>query len=165
MHKQPTMLRLLADEMLMRLGRWLRAAGHDVAMLPDGTPDARLVSLARAEQRKLITRDRKMLEYRDADTLVICLHANELNACALELSRRLTLDWLYAPFSRCLLCNRPLIAGDVHDLARIPEESRRFNETAWRCEDCNKVYWHGSHVERMRRQLEAWKELSLHDST
>ena len=45
--------------MLMRLGRWLRLLGQDVAN-PEGSSDDELLSQARKENRTIITRDREL---------------------------------------------------------------------------------------------------------
>src|SRR6266508_2517498 len=55
--------RCVVDTMLGRLGRWLRAMGYDT-LYPGPTPgeagDQRLLQLARAEDRILVTRDRML---------------------------------------------------------------------------------------------------------
>lgn len=60
--------KLLCDEMLMRLGRWLCAAGYDTAIAASGSSDRALFEEARLEGWLLVSRDRKLAEYRDADT-------------------------------------------------------------------------------------------------
>ncbi|HEX23045.1 MAG TPA: hypothetical protein ENH21_06395, partial [Chromatiales bacterium] len=101
-------LKLLCDEMLMRLGRWLRAAGYDTGLAINGENDRDLFQRARHENRRLLTRDHKLHEYRHADGTVILLRGNELDEQVHELSQRLSIDWLYRPLSRCLVCNTPL---------------------------------------------------------
>lgn len=44
---------LLADHMLTRLGRWLRAAGYDCAFPADGASDREVLAQAVAEDRLL----------------------------------------------------------------------------------------------------------------
>ena len=44
-------MKFLCDEMLKRLGQWLRVAGYDVLMLPDGTSDRELIQRAVEEHR------------------------------------------------------------------------------------------------------------------
>ena len=150
----------LVDEMLMRLGRWLRAAGYDAQMLAPGTNDAAWVATADREGELLITRDRKMELYRDACGFVICLHANDTEGCVRELAERIAIDWLYAPFSRCLACNARLVAGDADAWRKVPAFSRRLIDRVWRCAGCGQIYWHGSHVRRMHHQLVRWQRLN-----
>ncbi len=147
--------RLLCDEMLMRLGRWLRAAGYDTGLANNGESDRELFQRARREHRHLLTRDRKLLEYRHADGTVILLRGNALDEQVRELGQRLPIDWLYRPLSRCLVCNTPLEDGAPAGLP-IPDDIDR--NTLRHCPACGRVYWQGSHSRRMRRQLEAWQE-------
>jgi len=149
-------VKLLCDEMLMRLGRWLRAAGYDTAIAAPGMPDRDLIGQARREQRLLITRDRKMSEYRGASGCVLVLAGNKLQECVQELSDRPGIDWLHDPFSRCLLCNTPLEPGSDAMLQRIPLHSRRDVSEVYYCPGCRKPFWHGGHVLRMRRKLAGW---------
>jgi len=146
--------KLLCDEMLMRLGRWLRAAGYDTEQAINGENDRELFQRAHREDRRLLTRDHKLLEYRHADGAVILLRGNDLDEQVRELGQRLPIDWLYRPLSRCLVCNTQLNSGAPHD-ASIPDDIDR--ETLQHCLGCGRVYWEGSHSRRMRHRLEAWQ--------
>ncbi|MGZ9112901.1 MAG: Mut7-C RNAse domain-containing protein [Rhodoplanes sp.] len=85
-------LRFLCDEMLAGLGRWLRIAGYDTAIADRGRRDRELVEQAHAEQRILLTRDRRLVEIRRANDRTIVLECDGIDACAGELARRLSLD-------------------------------------------------------------------------
>jgi uncharacterized protein with PIN domain len=146
----------LCDRMLVRLGRWLRAAGYDTAIAEGPAPDRDLIERAVVERRLLITRDRKLTEFREAPKLVIFLEANGVAACAREVTTRLGIDWLRDPFSRCLDCNAPLASASVEQHGRIPERARGLADAATWCAACDKLYWPGSHVRRMRNRLEDW---------
>lgn len=144
-------MKLLCDEMLKGLARWLRTAGYDVEMEPDGTTDRLLIERALAEDRLLLTRDRNLMEIRHALRVVVLLEGNGLENLAREVTQKLGIDWLLAPFSRCSLCNTPLI-----ETAR-PQDFPPDIEEACLCTFCDKYYWRGGHVERMRRRLESWQ--------
>lgn len=146
--------RFLCDEMLARLGRWLRAAGYDVVIAASGEEDRRLLQRARVEQRRFLTRDRKLLEYRDAAEIVTLIAANQLAGQFAELSSSFAIDWLCRPFSRCLECNSELVLAPAEAILRVPAEARREDEPLLYCPVCDQPYWHGSHVKRMRRKLE-----------
>ncbi len=149
-------MRLLCDEMLLRLGRWLRAAGYDTEIAGQGMPDGKIIAMARRESRLLITRDRKMTEHGDAAGVVLVLEGKTLHDCVRELSLRLEIDWLQAPFTRCLLCNTPLVKAGADVFSHIPLHSRRAISEAFYCPGCTKPFWHGGHVRRMRARLESW---------
>ncbi len=146
--------RFLCDEMLVRLGRWLRAAGYDTAIAPPGSDDRKLVEQARAESRWLITRDRHLARFRNGDGRVVLLEANDTPSLAAELSRRFPIDWLNGPFSRCLDCNTPLLPATPEQWAQVPESALALSTEARYCPSCDKVFWEGSHVRRMRHTLE-----------
>lgn len=146
--------------MLKRLGRWLRAAGYDTLIQENGGSDRAMLNVVRRDGRLLITRDRKFMEFRNAAQHVVLLHANTLPECIDELSRRLALNWLYRPFTRCLLCNAPLVEADAKAWERVPDESRAHTDKLYTCKSCGKVYWEGGHVRRMRARLTDWQDLS-----
>lgn len=146
--------KFFCDEMLMRLGRWLRAAGYDTAIADNGERDRDILQRARREGRLLLTRDRKLCEHRGAADTVILLQSERLDEQARELRQRLNLDWLHDPFSRCLVCNTPLQTG-APSAAGIPDDVDR--DGLRHCPGCGRVYWDGSHVRRMRARLAAWQ--------
>lgn len=139
--------------MLKGLGRWLRTAGYDVEMEPDGTADRQLIQRALLEGRLLLTRDRDLLEIRHAVRVVVLLEGNGLESCAREITLKLGIDWLLDPFSRCSLCNTLLI--ETERPADFPPDI----EQAYLCPTCDKYYWHGGHVERMQLRLEQWQAM------
>lgn len=150
---------LLCDEMLIRLCRWIRAAGYDCAMLPPGSADREILKLAMQDTRLIITRDRQFLNYRQAEDRVIFMHTQDLDAQALELSRVLSIDWLFRPFSRCLVCNTLLLPAKEEQRSQLRVELRA-DEALWVCPGCHRSYWAGSHVKRMHRRLENWNQMA-----
>jgi uncharacterized protein with PIN domain len=148
--------RFLCDEMLQKLAHWLRAAGYDTELAIEGDNDRDLLEKAIDEKRYLITRDRKFAEFRHAPGTVILLHSNDMQQCAKELQQKLTINWLSNPFSRCLLCNTPLIPAPPSDLEYVPPQSRAVINKLLRCPQCDKLYWEGSHVRRLRNMFTQW---------
>jgi uncharacterized protein with PIN domain len=146
-------MRLLCDEMLRGVGRWLRAAGYDVAIVDESTHDDELLARAGAENRLLLTCDRRLAGRAGADTTVIVLGTENFEGAGPELRERLDIDWLHAPFTRCLLDNAPLVPGNEQDLAGLPPTARRGDGPIMRCPHCGRVYWSGSHVRRMLAKL------------
>jgi hypothetical protein len=151
-------LRLLCDEMLRGLGRWLRAAGHDTLIARSGTADLDLIAFARAERRILLTCDRELARLAGAAPRVVTLATEALDPAAHELSARLGIDWLAAPFSRCLLDNAALRPASPLQAASVPSTAREGAGPLLACPECGRVYWPGSHVRRMRARLERWQQ-------
>lgn len=151
-------MKLLCDQMLAGLGKWLRAAGYDTLVIETPITDKEIVYLAAQEQRYIITRDRHFLEMKEVKN-VVWLESNTVEACVQELSSKLPVDWTHAPFSRCLQCNTPLERVEEEVLQGIPEGVKGWCHEYWLCRTCNKVYWLGSHTDSMLAQLKQWNML------
>jgi len=149
--------KLLCDEMLQRLGRWLRAAGYDTLIAGGGQRDRDLLARALRERRILVTRDRKLAEHTGALGSVVVLRANALEDCVAEITERLRIDWLLKPFTRCVVCNTELAPLPPALQAAIPHTLPSRQVDLRHCPLCWKVYWSGGHVDRMRRRLEGWR--------
>jgi len=155
---QARVMHLVCDEMLQGLARWLRAAGHDTLLPARGAEDRTVVRLAAEQGRWLLSRDRKLCEHRLARGRVVLLRDNGVAGAAGELRAELGIDWLAAPFTRCLVCNTPLAAVDPAACAAIPPRVRARLDDARHCPGCGQVYWEGGHVRRMRARLTAFAE-------
>jgi uncharacterized protein with PIN domain len=107
--------------MLTGIGRWLRADGYDTAIARDGAQDEELLAQAGAGDRIVLTCDRD-LAARCAPAALVLLATESPDEAALPLRERLAIDWLHAPFSRCLLDNAQLRPAA---LARLRERSRK----------------------------------------
>lgn len=151
-------LSVLCDEMLKGIGRWLRAAGYDVEIVDDGAHDDDLLARARAEHRLLLTRDRRLGARAGGDAVVAVLATERLDDAARELRERLGIDWLHAPFTRCLVDNARLVPAGRDDLASLPQTAQQGAGPITRCPRCSRIYWPGSHVRRMRTRLARWRD-------
>ncbi len=154
-------MQLLCDQMLAELGRWLRAAGYDTEIAEPKAADREILERALRDKRLLLTRDRHFTEMKAPEGTIIFLKSNSLDECALELGKKLKLDWLYLPFSRCLICNSLLTNPDERTIAeQVPPDICSSSQQFRYCHSCNKVYWEGSHTDRMLQQLQRWQERS-----
>jgi uncharacterized protein with PIN domain len=145
-------LKLLTDGMLGRLTRWLRALGYDTVYAPD-TDDNELLRRARAEDRVLLTADHALAIRRGARTLLI--EAQDL-AGQLRRVRAALGPPPDAEFSRCVACNGKLTLVDKTTLAdRVPPYVLATRQEFRRCPDCGRIYWPGTHIERMKDVIRA----------
>jgi uncharacterized protein len=148
--------RFLCDAMLAQLAHWLRAAGHD-ALLASRSSDRALLARAHADRRLLLTRDRQLCALREARGRAVLLRADRLPAQAAEVAQALAIDWLQDPFSRCLVCNVELRRASALARQRLePGVHAAFDEIN-HCPQCDRLYWPGGHVRRMRARLERWR--------
>lgn len=142
------------DAMLGGLARWLRFAGFDVAFDPL-LGDAELAGQARAEGRWLLTRDRRLAAA--AGPRVVLLRAGGTAALVAELRSRLPLAADPARFlTRCSRCNGELAAAPAEAVRdRVPPYVAAHAARFLVCAGCGKVYWRGTHRERIERTLRA----------
>jgi len=149
-------VRLYCDEMLARLGRWLRAAGYDTAIAEGGLPDGALIVRCAAEARTLLTRDRHLAAAAQGRVTVVRLAETDLAAQARALRSTLGIDWQLAPFTRCLMDNTSLDPAPREMAAQVPASSRVVGGPLRLCPACGRLYWPGGHVRRMLARLELW---------
>jgi uncharacterized protein with PIN domain len=145
--------RFMADAMLGKLSRWLRILGFDTAY-QEHIADADLVRRALEERRLILTRDRALPEEWSVSEVVV-IAADDPVAQLREIAPRLRLAERARIFTRCSRCNtclQPAEPGEVRD--RVPERVLRERERLQRCPGCGRVYWEGSHTDRMRSVLE-----------
>lgn len=148
-------VRFLADAMLGRLARWLRAIGADTLQLPVHTPDHVIVARAHAEDRVVLTRDRHLLrELRPARSFEV---KSDVPLEQLEsVVRHFALGRPHELLTRCLVDNTPLaILAGPHAMSLMPPKARGLAGVVRRCATCGRVYWRGSHVRRMEAALDA----------
>ena len=145
--------RFVADAMLGRLARWLRALGYDTLYLRDA-PDRRLLAIALAERRRLLTRDVALaLRAREAGLLV---RAETLDLQILEVTQACGLGGRRA-LSRCLECNGVLVPAAPEAVRdRVPPYTFATRREFWVCSGCARVFWAGTHVAGLRRRLEPY---------
>jgi uncharacterized protein with PIN domain len=141
--------RFVADVHLGKLARHLRMAGFDT-LWTQRWHDDEIVSIAGVQKRTILTRDKGMLRRKEVDRGYF-VRATGSEAQLGEVVRALQLEPLVAPFTRCRECNVPLEEAAKEDVAdRLPEKVRGFYERFKRCPGCERVYWEGTHFERMR---------------
>ncbi len=146
--------RFVADAHLGGLAHLLRMAGFDTLYRND-FGDREIVELALAEGRIVLTRDRELLKLREL-THGCYVHALKPAQQFREILARLDLFGSLRPFTLCLECNRPLRAIDKALVAdRLPPGVRERYERFTTCEACGRLYWEGSHWQRMRALVEA----------
>lgn len=144
----PARPRFVLDVHLGRLARILRLLGFDAEWLRDASDEV-LVQRSVQEQRILLTRDRALLK-RSAVTSGYYVRQTERLLQAAEVLRRFDLFGAIDPFGRCLACNgllEPVAKRDVED--QLPPRTRRDYTTFRRCASCHRVYWQGSHYDRL----------------
>lgn len=145
-------MKFVVDAMLGRLARWLRIMGVDV-LYPKHLSDDELVVLANKQERTLLTKDAHLLREKKVDGYLVRSQAWEDQLR--EVLDEFNLHDQVNPFSRCPECNQLLEEVRKEQVAEsVPELVYQFQDQFYRCPDCHRIYWNGTHVERMARKLE-----------
>ncbi len=156
--------RFVADSMLGRLARWLRALGFDVFYDPL-LSDHEVIARARERDAIALTRDTRFPD--PADVEVVLIGGDHVSDQLVQVAREVPLDLEAArPLTRCTVCNEPLVPAardEVWD--RVPPFVYLTNETYARCPGCARVYWEGTHGPRIRRELVRLSEACLTGET
>jgi uncharacterized protein with PIN domain len=147
-------LRFVLDNHLGRLAASLRMLGFD-SLYRNDYQDDELVQVAASQERILLTRDRRLL-MRKAVPRGYCVRQLDPTQQLAEVIKRYDLCAHLHPFLRCIRCNgllQPVSKAEV--LHCLEPLTRLYFEEFSRCQECDQVYWKGSHYERMQRLIAA----------
>jgi uncharacterized protein with PIN domain len=149
-----TATRFVLDMHLGRLAAYLRMLGFD-SLYWNEASDQRLAQVSHNQKRILLTRDRGLLK-RNLVTYGYCIRQNSPRDQLKEVLDHFDLAGDIQPFRRCMRCNGVLEAVDKDAiLAQLPERVRGRYERFRTCPQCGRVYWRGSHFERMQRLIDS----------
>jgi uncharacterized protein with PIN domain len=144
--------RFIADAHLGGLARLLRMTGFDT-LYDNHFADEKIETLAAREHRIVLTRDRELLKRRSI-THGCYLHALKPALQLRELFDRLDLARQARPFTRCLECNAPLRAlPRAEAVDRVPPDTAVHHRQFSTCDECRRVFWPGSHWQRMQQTI------------
>jgi uncharacterized protein with PIN domain len=150
-------IKFIVDNNVGKLARWLRIMGYD-ALLFSGEDDGRMVKVALAQNRMILTKDREVMKRRlvtSGKLKAILIAGDEIEAQLQQVVEALNLDYHFSPFSICLECNQRLIEKDrdaVQDL--VPPYVFQTQKVYMECTSCHRIYWRGTHWQAMNRELE-----------
>ncbi len=144
--------KFLIDDNVLKLGRNLRMIGFDSVNVINGEPGL-IIEQAAKERRIVLSRNRDLLKMKAIYHGQLLRSENHIEQTA-EVVRRYDLYSQIRPFSRCLSCNGTLRVVDKNAILHLLEPlTKKYYSTFKQCEDCKKVYWKGSHHEKMMRLI------------
>ena len=135
----------------MRLARWLRLLGADV-IADASLTGAELLKTARADNRILVTRDKRLRTAPDA----FFVESNAIRGQLREAVIRFGLDPRMIALTRCSRCNRELtpVARELVS-RRVPPYVFASHDRFAECRECGRIYWPETHPERMHAMLDS----------
>lgn len=147
--------RFVLDVHLRKLARRLRLMGFDVDYHPD-RDDNVLAEIADRDGRILLSRDRQLM-MRKIVSRGLYVRNTDPELQIVEVLERLDLRRLCRPFTRCIECNGligPVDPGPAGVMDLIPPGVRTWCAEYYRCGGCGKIYWKGSHYEKLMKRVD-----------
>jgi len=145
--------RFMVDANLGRLARYLRMLGFDTRF-DLNLQDEEIITMAEKEKRILLTRDLGILK-NGRVLRGYFIRSQKPDVQLREVVEKFHLKGQFKPFTRCIACNgkilpvaRELITG------RVPEQIWNRFHTFYTCKGCERVYWEGSHHQRMLDKIQ-----------
>jgi uncharacterized protein len=147
--------RFVLDVHLGKLARHLRLLGFDTRYRND-FDDPEIIRIAAEERRIILTRDIGILK-RNAVTHGYWLRSTDPEEQVREVLKRFDLHGRVRPFHRCTRCNgliEPVDKAAVR--SRLEPRTERYYDEFFRCTDCGRIYWKGSHFQKMIDRIDRW---------
>ena len=146
------MQKFVADSMLGKLAKWMIAAGFDVVFKKNSTREFVLIT-AKEEGRTILTRDPAIKE--SGTVFIESDHFQEQMEQVFEL---IGIPSSEKAFTRCLDCNIILIPADKNKVeGKVPPYVFKTHRIFLICPQCDKIFWKGSHYDRMKEILEKFR--------
>jgi len=147
------MLKFIADVHLGKLARKLRLLGFDT-YFESNLDDNEIIRMSLAESRIVLSRDKELIN-NSRITQGYRILSSDPREQIREVMIRFDLQNNLNPFSRCIDCN-----GMIENVSKesvneyLPPKTRQYFDEFFRCHDCGKIYWEGSHYENMKKQIQ-----------
>ncbi len=152
----PAVPGIILDVHLGKLAKALRLFGFDT-LYRNNYHDQEIAQLAAGDNRVVLTRDVGLLKQKLV-TYGYWLRSQQLEPQLQEVLRYFNLQDKYQPFTRCLDCNGNLETVSKAEIVnQLPPKTKMYFEKFFRCTNCQKVYWQGSHFDRMQQFVAKFK--------
>jgi uncharacterized protein len=143
-------MKFIADAMLGSLAKRLRLLGFDVRY-DHNLADNEILRLALEQGRVILTRDTGLASRPLASDHILI----QSDLVEEQLSQVLALFPMsdQEALTRCSVCNTPLASFDKREARDlVPDHVFSTINEFWRCGNCGRLYWEGSHVRNMARR-------------
>lgn len=154
LHEKPLrVIKFILDEHLGKLAKYLRLCGFDT-ILCTGHEDREIINISLTEKRIILTRDRQLLKNKKV-THGYWIRSDSVREQIIEVFGRLDLKDMTQPFIRCIECNTLLLSVTKEEIQeRLLPGTRKYYNEFRKCPGCDRIYWEGSHYEKMKDFIE-----------
>ncbi|MGI0062054.1 MAG: Mut7-C RNAse domain-containing protein [Nitrosotalea sp.] len=143
----------IVDSMLGNLAKKLRVLGYDSKYF-SSIEDDKLILIAKNEKRMIITKDEQLTRKAEKQEIgFVLIRGSDESEQIMQINTKINLG----PFvidtnnSRCMVCNGNLQAVEKYRIiGKIPEGILEREKKFWMCDSCKKIYWEGTHFEKLQ---------------
>jgi len=136
-----------AESTLGKLAKWLRILGFDTSYEPGFSAEKDIDS--GRKKRILLTRTERVLDCKLSQEFIFIKSNNPFEQLREVIN---TLGIIYTDtrlFSRCIRCNTHIEQVDKDSVqGNVPDFIWETRDIFWKCGQCGRIYWPGSHTER-----------------
>ncbi|HJT10397.1 MAG TPA: Mut7-C RNAse domain-containing protein [Candidatus Nitrosotalea sp.] len=143
----------IVDGMLGNLARKMRLLGYD-SRYESSAEDSDLIKMAEKQRRIIISKDENLSKSAEKIGLVtVLIRGNDEVEQIIQIATKLGLSnfMIDSNSSRCVDCNGKLETIDkIRVMNKVPSGIYERQEKFWICRDCKKIYWEGTHFEKLQ---------------
>jgi len=143
----------IVDGMLGNLARKIRLLGYD-SRYESSAEDSDLIKMAEKQRRIIISKDENLSKSAEKIGLVtVLIRGNDEVEQIIQIATKLGLSnfVIDSNSSRCVDCNGKLETIDkIRVMNKVPSGIYERQEKFWICRDCKKIYWEGTHFEKLQ---------------
>jgi len=151
----------IVDAMLGNLAKKLRILGYN-AKYSSSIQDDELIELARKENRIILTKDELLTKNAEKSGITsVLIRGNDEIEQIIQVRRVVGLGnfGIDTNFSRCVSCNGKLQLIDKSSVSsKVPKGVFEKQDQFWTCDTCKKIYWEGTHFEKLQEFVTKLKE-------
>lgn len=148
-------VKFIIDVQLGKLARNLRLLGFD-SIYSNASSDDQIVEQSLKNKRIILTRDIDLLK-RKSVTHGYWVRNTNPELQTMEIINRFDLRNLVDSFTRCMDCNGEIIIQNKQQIEeQLQPNTIKYYDKFFKCIDCSKIYWQGSHYQKMKKKIDKW---------
>lgn len=146
-------LKFILDVHLGKLVKYLRLCGFDT-YYDNNYNDEEIISISVSGKRIILTHDRGLLK-NSRVTRGYWVRSLDPEKQIIEITGRFDLKNNLNPFTRCLACNELLTDIEKDEVIhRLLPKTNKYYHVFKKCPGCDRIYWEGSHYEKMKKFIQ-----------
>jgi hypothetical protein len=153
-------LKFILDVHLGKLAKYLRMLGFD-SLYQNNFEDDEIIEISVKEKRIILTRDLGILKNSKV-THGYWIRSQKPKEQLNEVVKRFDLAKKIEPLNRCIECNGQIVMVEKDLIAGLLKpKTRKYYHEFFQCSNCKKVYWEGSHFNKMLSNINSLRIMEI----